>query len=179
MSLDAYCDHTAMTPDEEVHEHYTELLKKGDAILYGRTTYQLMQYWQPIAQNPSGEKSMDDFAKAIDQIPKIVFSNTLNPETIGWESAQLAKHTLEEEVLKLRQKPGRDIFIGSRSLIILLMNLHLLDELQLCVHPVVVGAGLPLFENINENTMLKLTKTKNFGGGAVILYYEPVDGKTT
>lgn len=181
MTLDGFCDHTAISPDEEVHQHYTDLLNDGDVILYGKTTYRLMEFWQTLIKNPSGEKSMDDFARAIDKIPKLVFSHTLkneDPEAIGWESAKLADRSLEEEALELKQKPGKDIFVGSRSLIIQLMNLHLIDELQLCVHPVVVGSGLPLFENISDRTTLKLIKTKTFGGGAVILYYEPENEKT-
>jgi len=171
MTLDGFCDHTAGIPDEEIHQHYTELLNEADAILYGRITYQLMEYWQPLVKNPSGEKTMDDFAMAIDKIPKIVFSHTL--KNVEWESAKLAKRPIEEEVLALKQQPGRDILVGSRSLIIHLMKLNLIDEYQLCVHPVVVGGGLPLFENINDRTILKLIKTKTFRGGAVTLYYEP------
>jgi dihydrofolate reductase len=171
MTLDGFCDHTAGIPDEEIHQHYTELLNEGDAILYGRITYQLMEYWQPLVKNPSGEKTMDDFAMAIDKIPKIVFSHTL--KNVEWESAKLANRAIEEEVLELKQQPGRDILVGSRSLIIQLMKLNLIDEYQLCVHPVVVGSGLPLFENINDRTILKLIKTKTFSGGAITLYYEP------
>jgi dihydrofolate reductase len=92
---------------------------------------------------------------------------------VEWESARLANRPLEEEVLALRQQQGKDILVGSRSLIMQLMKLHLIDEFQLCIHPVIVGAGLPLFENVNERTILTLTKTKTFSGGAVILYYEP------
>ena len=177
MTLDGFCDHTAGIPDEEIHQHYTELLNEGDAILYGRITYQLMEYWQPLVKKPSGEKAMDDFAMAIDKIPKIVFSHTL--KNVEWESAKLANRAIEEEVLELRQQPGRDIFVGSRSLIIQLMKLNLIDEYQLCVHPVVVGSGLPLFDNINDRTILKFVKTKTFSGGAVMLYYEPTNKKTT
>jgi len=182
MTLDGFCDHTAGIPDEEIHQHYTELLNEGDAILYGRITYQLMEYWQPLVKNPSGVKTMDDFAMAIDKIPKIVFSHTLknvDPIAIGWENAKLANRAIEEEVLELKQQPGRDILVGSRSLIIQLMKLNLIDEYQLCVHPVVVGSGLALFENINDRTILKLIKTKTFSGGAVTLYYEPTNEKTT
>ena len=171
MTLDGFCDHTAIIPDEEIHQHYTELLSEGDAILYGRITYQLMGYWQPLVKNPTGEKTMDDFAVAIDKIPKIVFSRTL--KNVEWESAKLANRTVEEEVLELRQQPGKDIFIGSRSLIIHLMKLNLIDEFQLCVHPVIAGNGLPLFENMSDRTILKLIKTKIFSSGAVTLYYEP------
>ena len=172
MTLDGFCDHTAISPDEEIHRHYEELLNEGGVILYGRITYQLMQFWQELIKNPSGEKSMDDFAKSIDSIPKIVFSHTL--ESTDWNSATLADQPIKEKVLALKHEPGKDIFVGSRSLIIQLINLNLLDELQLCIHPLIVGNGLPLFENISDRTTLKLRETKAFSGGGIIHYYEPV-----
>jgi dihydrofolate reductase len=174
MTLDGFCDHTAGIPDEEIHQHYADLLSDADAILYGRVTYHLMQFWQTLIKNPSGEKSMDDFAMAINKIPKIVFSHTL--KNTEWDSAKLSNQPIEEEVLELKQSRNggsKDILVGSRSLIIQLMKLNLIDEYQLCVHPVVAGSGLPLFENINDRTILKLIKTKTFSGGAVTLYYEP------
>jgi dihydrofolate reductase len=174
MTIDGFCDHTGFLPDEEVHDHYTHLLNDADAILYGRITYQLMQYWQPLIKNPSDEKSMNDFAMAIDRIPKIVFSHTLkntDPIVIGWNSAVLASQPLEETVIGLKQQPGRDILIGCRSLIIELTNLNLIDEYQLCIHPVIAGNGLSLFETINNRTVFKLLKTKTFKSGAIILYY--------
>src|SRR6185436_951425 len=99
MTLDGFCDHTAGIPDEEIHQHYTQLLNEGDVILYGRITFQLMKYWQPMVKDPSGEKTMDDFAMAIDKIPKILFSHTL--KDVGWESAKLSSQSLNEEVLEL------------------------------------------------------------------------------
>lgn len=171
MTLDGVCDHTAGLPDEEIHQHYTELLSQGDAILYGRTTYQLMEFWRTFLENPSEEKSMNDFAIAIDNIPKIVFSRTLN--YVEWESASLANRDLKETVLELKQQPGQDIFVGSRSLIIQLMKLNLIDEFQLCIYPVVEGSGMALFENISDRKIFNLVKTKTFASGAVILHYEP------
>lgn len=174
MTLDGFCDHTTIDPDEEIHQHYAELLDKAGLILYGRITYQLMQFWQTLLKNPSGEKSMDDFAIAIDKIPKIVFSHTL--KNTEWDSAELSDKSLEEKVLELKQSPDDgDILVGCRSLIIQLMNLNLIDEFQLCIHPIVAGSGLPLFENINDRTIFKLKKTKTFSSGAVTLYYEPVN----
>src|SRR6187549_2361124 len=146
MTLDGSCDHTAGIPDDEVHQHYTDLLSNADTILYGRITYQLMEFWRTLLENPSDKKSMNDFAFAIDRIPKIVFSHTL--KNVEWDSTRLSDQAIEEEVLELKQsrKGGsKDILVGSRSLIIQLMNLNLLDEYQLCVHPVVAGSGLPLF----------------------------------
>ena len=169
MTLDGNCDHTVGLADEELHQHYTELLSQGDAVLYGKTTYQLMEFWRTFLENPSEEKSMNAFAVAIDRIPKIVFSHTL--KSVDWKSATIANRDLKETVLELKKQPGNDVFIGSRSLIIQLINLNLIDELQICIQPVVAGIGLQLFENINERTILKLEKTKIFESGAIILYY--------
>lgn len=115
---------------------------------------------------------MDEFAIAIDNIPKIVFSHQL--KNTGWDSATLAHLPLEEMVKALQQQPGGDILVGSRSLILQLMELNLIDEYQFCVHPVLAGSGLPLFENIGR-TVFKLIKTKTFAGGAVTFYYEPAN----
>lgn len=172
MTLDGFCDHIAIDPDEEIHEHYANLLRSAGTILYGRITYQLMEFWRTVLENPTGDKSMDDFALVMNNTPKIVFSHTL--KNVDWESAKLAAGSLEDEVLALRQQSGNDIFVGSRSLIVSLLKSKLLDEIQLCIHPVIAGNGLQLFENIGDKTFLKLVKTKTFGGGAVILYFERV-----
>lgn len=166
-------DHTAGIPDEEIHYHYTDLLHTAGVILYGRITYQLMQFWQTLLKNPTGEKSMDDFAIAIDKIPKIVFSDTL--KNTDWDSAKLATKPIEEKILELKQQSSKDILVGSRSLIIQLMKLNLIDELQLCIHPIITENGLQLFEDLSDRTELKLLKTKSFTGGAIILYYEPMN----
>lgn len=170
-TLDGICDHTAGIPDDELHQHYTDLLTNADTILYGRITYQLMEYWRTLLENPSDEKSMNDFAVAIDRIPKIVFSRTLN--NVDWNSAKLASQGLKDEILELKQQPGEDILVGSRSLIIQLMKLNLIDEYQLCIHPVIAGGGSPLFGDINDRTVFKLRTSKVFSSGAIALYYEP------
>jgi dihydrofolate reductase len=169
MTIDGFCDHKAINPDEEIHQYYADLLSNAGAVLYGRITYQLMQYWQDLVKNPSGEKSMDDFAIAMDKTPKVVFSRTL--KSTEWESARLADRGLEEEVLALRQQPGKDIFVGSPGLIVALTKSGLIDEYQLCVHPVIAGSGLPLFKNITNSINLTLLKSKSFGSGAIVLYY--------
>jgi len=175
MTLDGFCDHTAIIPDEELHQHYADLLRTADTVLYGRITFQLMEYWRTVVENPSGKKAMDEFALIMDNVPKIVFSHTL--KNVEWKSAKLANRAVEDEVLELKQSRNggsKDIFVGSRSLIIQLMKLNLIDEYQLCIHPVVAGSGLPLFENLNDRTVLKLLKTKIFNSGAIILYYKRI-----
>ena len=172
MTLDGFCDHTArIVADEELHLHYADLLNNAGVLLYGRKTYQLMQFWQTLLINPSDEKSMNDFAISIDKIEKLVFSNTL--KDTGWSTAKLASRPLEEEILELKQQPGKDIFVGSRSLIIQLLNNNLLDEFQICIHPVIEGKGLPLFDKIKDRKIFKRSKTKTLGSGAIVHYYEP------
>ena len=172
MTLDGFCDHTAGIADEELHQHYNEVLLNADLLLYGRTTYQLMEsYWPGIVQNPTGEKSTDDFAVIINDIQKMVFSRTL--EKVEWENTILKKELINEEILKLKQQAGKNILAGSPSIIVALTKLDLIDEYQICIHPVVLGTGLPLFKSITEKIDLKLLKTKTFGSGAIVLYYEP------
>lgn len=173
MTIDGICDHTAGIPDEELHDHYADLLNNAGTILYGRITYQLMQYWQTLLVHPSGEKSMDDFAVAIDRIEKLVFSRTL--ETTDWGSARLSDQSPEAAVLTLKQQSGKDILVGSPSLIVQLMKHNLVDEYQLCIHPVVAGGGLPLFAGISDRNVFTLIKTRSFKSGAIILYYAPAN----
>jgi dihydrofolate reductase len=171
MTLDGFCDHTAVIADDELHEHYNELLSSAGAIIYGRITYQLMEsYWPAVVKNPTGNKPNDKFAVLIQEIPKIVFSHTLN--NVDWKNARLVKRDVREEVLELKQQPGKNIFVGSPSLIVTLTKLNLIDEYQLCIHPVIAGSGLPLFKEINDRIILKLLKTKTLDSGAIVLYYE-------
>jgi dihydrofolate reductase len=171
MTIDGYCDHTAMIADEELHRHFTALLQSADTLLYGRITYLLMEnYWPMVVQEPTGDQATDEFAVAIENISKIVFSKTM--DQVNWKSARLATAGLSEEVTALRQQPGGDILVGSRSLIVALLNMQLIDELQLCIHPVIAGGGLPLFEHIRDRILPKLVKTKTFGSGTVVMYYE-------
>lgn len=171
MTLDGNCDHTAGIPDDEIHQHYADLLRNAGVVLYGRITYQLMEFWRTILENPTGNKSIDDFAVVMDRTPKLVFSHTL--KSVDWKSAKLAERDIESEVSELKQQQGKDVFVGSPGLITALANLNLIDEYQICIHPVIAGSGLPLFKNIKERTVLNLINTKTFSGGAVIHYYKP------
>lgn len=172
MTLDGIYDHTVGLPDKDIHQHYTELLNRGAAILYGRTTYQLMEFWRTFLESPSEKQSMNDFAKAIDSIPKIIFSNTL--KNTDWRSATIANKNIKDTVLTLKkQQEGKDIYIGSRSLILQLIKLDLIDELQICIYPMLEGKGSTLFEGLDHQVIFNLVNTKTFNSGAIILYYQP------
>ncbi len=175
MTLDGFCDHTAGIADEELHQHYADLLKTADAILYGRVTYQLMEYWRSLLENPTGEKAMDDFALVMDRVPKIVFSRTL--KALDWDSARLATKSLEDEVAELKNSGGdenKNIYVGSPGLIAALTQSGLIEEYQICIHPFILGSGLTLFKNISQAIPLKLQGSKTFNSGAIILYYQRI-----
>lgn len=171
MSLDGYCDHTSMSGDEDVHDFFSEQLQQAELLLYGRITYQLMEdFWPSVAKSPSGIRHIDDFAIQIDHVPKLVYTRTL--QKTNWHNASIKNEIRSEEVRQLKKDLEKDIFAGSPSLIVQLSQLHLVDEYRLVVHPVVVGSGLPLFNNISQKINLRLIRTEPFKNGAVVLYYE-------
>jgi dihydrofolate reductase len=170
VTFDGFCDHTAGIANPELHQHYTDMLNNAGAMLYGRTTYQLMEdYWPTVVKNPTGTKTMDDFAVAIDNVPKVLFSRTI--KGVSWRNTRLATKDLKDEVLELKRQPGKDVFVGSPSLILQLTNLKLIDEWQLCVHPVITGKGLPLFKDLNERMVFTLLKTETFKTSSHVLFY--------
>lgn len=174
MTLDGFCDHTSTNAaDDELHQHYTELIRGAGGIIYGRKTYQLMEdYWPALVKNPSGNKASDEFALVMDRIPKMVFSHTL--KSVEWQTAQLATQDIKTEVAALKKGTDKDILVGSPGLIVATINLHLIDELQVCIHPIVFGHGLALFKDISAKAELTLLRTKTFGSGAIVLYYKLV-----
>jgi dihydrofolate reductase len=175
MTLDGFCDHTEMNADEEIHEHYNELLRNTDTLIYGRTTYQPMEsYWPFIVKNPTGNKPTDDFAVLIDDISKIVYSRTL--KNVSWKNTELKNKIITEEILELKRSGNagnKNMLVGSPGLIVALAQLNLIDEYQLAVQPTVLGSGLSLFKNLNDRIDLTLLQTKTFGCSAVALYYKP------
>lgn len=170
MTVDGVSDHTAVDPDADIHQHYTELLRNAGVLLYGRTTYHLMEYWRTVLDHPTGNAAMDEFAVVMNETPKVVFSHTL--KSPDWHSARLATQDLASEVRQIRSTPGKDIYVGSPGLITQLTQMKMIDEYQFCIHPVIAGHGQRLFRDITEKVSLRLQQTKLFRCGAIILYYE-------
>lgn len=171
MTLDGYCDHTEMIADDEIHEHYNMLMQDAGLLIYGRITYQLMEsYWPSVVVSPTGNKPMDDFAVLIDNVPKVVYSRTL--ARVDWKNTLLKSEIIQEELLALKQQPGKDIYVGSPGMIATFSQLGLIDEYQLGVQPIILGNGVKLFKNITDRIDLELINTKTFGCGAIMLYYE-------
>lgn len=173
-TLDGCCDHTKFFPSEDTFTYFMQLTRGADTFLYGRKTYQLMvPYWPDIAKDPSERGNPDyEFAQAFDAVEKIVvFSQSLDsPEG---EKTTVLRTGLQDEVLKLKQQPGKNILTGGVALASQLAELGLIDEYRFVVHPIVVGEGKRLFEGINlqEKLQLKLVESTVFQSGAVALRY--------
>src|SRR5437773_9237063 len=162
-TLDGCCDHTKFGPDEETFPYFTQLTRDADTFLYGRKTYQLMvPYWPDVAK----EDPSDEFAQAFDAVDKIVvFSKSLDsPEG---EKTRIVRTGLHDEILKLKQEPGKNILTGGVTIPSQLAELGLIDEYRFVVHPIVLGEGIRVFEGINlqEKLHLKLVESKTFKSG--------------
>jgi dihydrofolate reductase len=174
VSIDGCCDHTKLGGSDEVHEYFAQLLRDVDVLVYGRKTYQLMvPFWPDVAKNKSGQtKAMNDFAQAFDSVPEtVVFSRSL--DTAEGKNARIVRGNLQDEILKLKQESGKNILTGGVDLSSQLIELGLVDEYLVVVHPIVVGAGRRWSEGVNlqEKLQLKLAESKIFASGCVALRY--------
>ena len=164
--------------DMGLNHYANDLLSNVDALLFGRVTYQLMaDYWPAAATNPSTSKSDLEIADKMNNLPKIVFSKTL--QEVKWNNSSLIKGNIPEEISKMKQQPGKDMVIfGSGSIVSTFMQHGLIDEYRIIVNPIVLGNGNPLFKGINGKQNLKLLNTKVFDSGIVILFYEPAQASS-
>lgn len=172
ITADGFCSHTDGIVDGELHQYFTDLLRSVDIILYGRTTYELMvPYWPEVAKNQSEDETSNEFARVFDALDMIVFSKTLT--TVEGKNRRLMRGNLAEEVLALKQEPGKAIAVGSLSLASQLSERGLIDEYHFVVHPVVAGKGPRLFDTVKMHGSLRLDLigSKTFGSGAVALHY--------
>jgi dihydrofolate reductase len=138
----------------------------SDAMLLGRVTYQEFASFWP------GAPADDPFTAQMNDTPKYVVSTTL--DTVEWKNSTLIKGNIAEAITNLKQQPGKNINItGSATLVRSLLRDNLLDELRLMVHPIVVGSGKRLFEEMGEQVALTLVDSKTFSTGVLSLIYEP------
>src|SRR5271157_4585460 len=172
ITLDGCCDHTKQIADDELLEHYTHLLREVDLLVYGRKTYQLMvPYWPDVAKDHSSTKADREFAQAFDSKKTVVFSRSL--DSVERNNTRIVRTNLRDEILKLKQEPGKNILVGGVDIPSQLIKLGLVDEFRFAVWPVIVGEGRRLLEGVNlpEKLQLKLVDSKIFESGCVALRY--------
>jgi dihydrofolate reductase len=180
MSLDGFAadpNHKLdfLSYDAELMQYADELVKTVGSPVYGRTTYQLMEsYWPTVLTKPDASKHALEHAQWVENVPKIVFSKTLNEVT--WNNTLLIKDNIAEEVKRLKELPGKDLAIfGSPGLAATFMNLGLIDEYKLTVHPIILGDGISVFKNNTTRSSLKLLDTKQLKSGVVTLHYNTIN----
>jgi dihydrofolate reductase len=172
VSIDGCCDHTKLTPDEEAFEYSTQLLRDFDVLVFGRKTYQLMvPYWPDIAKSQSETKADIEFGQTFVSKKKVVFSRSLDHAED--ENTRIVRTDLGDEILKLKQEPGKDILVGGVDIPSQLTELGLIDEYRFVVMPIIVGEGRRLMEGVSlpEKLQLKLVESKAFKSGSVALRY--------
>lgn len=163
VSLDSYIegpngefDWCFTDQDYGLKEFFTQV----DTVFMGRKSYEVTQKMSADGQDIPGMPKMTEY----------IFSNTL---TEVKEGAIIVNGNIEEKVNEIKKSEGKDIWLfGGASLISTLMNARLVDEIWLSVHPILLGSGKPLFENISSRISLKLTETKQYETGLVSLKYE-------
>ena len=170
ITIDGYCGHETGIADDELHEYFTRLLQDSGVDIFGRNMYHLMYpYWHDVAVNQSETKTVNEFARTFDAMPKLVFSTTL--QSVEWNNTTLLHSNLKEEIMKLRQQPGKNISIGSLNIASQVAQWDLIDEYHFVVHPIIAGKGPRLFESVN-NLTLNLVGSKTFRSGVVALHYK-------
>ncbi len=171
-TLDGCVDHAKQFADDETHEYFTDLMREGDLLVFGRITYQLMvPFWPEVAKNQSMSKASNEFARTFDSINKIVFSRSLN--SVEDKNTRIVRTNLHDEILKLKQEQGTNILVGGVSIPSQLIKLGLVDEYRFVIGPIVAGEGRRLLEGVSlpERLQLKLVESKIFKSGCVALRY--------
>lgn len=176
MSLDGYFTDAngdmswAHKRDPEWQAFITENASGGGQLLFGRVTYDLMASFWPT---PLAAQSNPIVVDRMNNTQKYVFSTTL--DRASWNNTRLFKGDLTTEVRKLKQEPGSNIVImGSGSVVAQLAEAGLIDEYQIVLNPLAVGGGRTLFEGVKKKLPMKLARSRAFGNGNVVLFYEPL-----
>ena len=158
--------------DEAIGNYEYTLVSEADTLLLGRATYQSFAgSWPYVPDNPNAAEGEKAYARKLNAMRKIVFSRTL--ESVEWNNSTLVREVVPTAIEQLKHEPGRDIVIyGSASLVQTLTNLGLIDEYQILVHPVILGGGKPLFQDIKHKTKLKFVQSKTHPSGVVLLTYQ-------
>jgi dihydrofolate reductase len=172
ITLDGCCDHTKQVADDELLEYHTHLMQDVDLLVFGRKTYQLMvPYWPDVAKDPSETKASIEFARTFVSMNKIVFSRSL--DSAEDRNTRIVRTDLRDEILKLKQEPGKNILIGGVDIPSQLIELGLVDEYRFVVGPIIAGEGRRLLEGVSlrERLQLKLVESKILKSGCVALRY--------
>jgi dihydrofolate reductase len=158
-------------PDEELHRFHNEQTHELGGHLHGRGLYETMVYWETADQDPSLSDYALEFARVWQNLPKVVFSTTL--ESVEGNT-RLVRDGVAEEVTKLKEQPGKDLAVGGAGLASTLIEAGLVDEYRPFVYPVIVGRGTPFFPAFGETVNLELVEARTFSSQVIYSRYRRV-----
>lgn len=175
VTLDGCVHHEAgVAPDDESMAYWTAEMEKADALLFGRTTYEMMQDAWRRPSSGGWPEWMDSaevaFAEAIDRAKKHVVSTTLT--TVDW-NAELLPGDLASAVRALKEQPGEGLWVGGVALPLALADLDLIDEYEFVIQPVLAGHGPTLLAGLRRRIRLDLIERREFRSGAIAVRYRP------
>jgi len=156
--------------DDKLNKYVNELTESFDTILLGRKmTDVFISYWSDVINKP--DEPWYALAKKMIEIPKVVFTKTLNKSK--WINTDIATGDLTDEIMKLKSRDGKDMVVyGGASFDSSLIKLGLIDEFLLFINPVAIGNGMTIFKDLNEIQKFNMVKSIPFDSGVVLLHYE-------
>jgi dihydrofolate reductase len=174
VSVDGFIETTSgdlgwTTPDAELHQHFNDEDRAVDVFLYGRKLYEIMAgFWPTADEDPSAPPYITEYAQIWKPKEKVVFSNTLIHA--GW-NARVFSGDIATEVNRLKALPGEIMSVGGPGLAATFIQLGLIDEYRLYMHPILLGGGKPMFPQLTHAIDLNPLETRKFGSGVVLLRY--------
>jgi dihydrofolate reductase len=170
VTLDGCIDHTQGIADEEMHDYWTQRMDEGGAMLFGRTTYEMMEaHWPGVVHDEKAPRAMREWAQKLEAKPKYVVSSTRSD--FPWKNTIKLEGDLREAITALKAKTERGVLVGAPKLASALEELGLIDEYHIVIHPVISGHGPSLFHGVSSRRELQLLSTKSLKSGVQALHF--------
>ena len=174
LTLDGCQDHREMIADDEAHDFWTRTMDEGEAMLFGRVTYELMESaWPAVARDEKAPPVMREWARKLDAKPKYVVSTTRRE--FPWVNTIHLEGDLKESVTRLKDKTPGGVMVGSPALSASLEKLGLIDQYLIVLQPTFAGHGPTLFQGLHHARHLELLSTRQLKSGSLVLHYRRKD----
>ncbi|AGC47414.1 riboflavin biosynthesis protein RibD domain-containing protein [Myxococcus stipitatus DSM 14675] len=170
VTLDGCIDHTQGIADDELHDYWTRVMEQSGAMLFGRTTYELMEgFWPAVARDEKAPRAMRDWAQKLDAKAKYVVSSTRSD--FPWQNTVKVEGDLREAISALKAKTAQGVLVGAPKLAAALEEWGLIDEYRIVLHPIISGHGPTLFQGLPTPRQLELLSTQRFKSGVQALHF--------
>lgn len=176
ITSDGCCDHTKGRGGDDIHQYFRALMQDTDTVIYGRKTYELMvPFWPEVARTQTMDNESNAFATVFANLKRVLVSRSLT--TADDTQTIILRDNLKEEILRLKQQPGKNISTGGVDLPGQLIKMGLVDEFHIVVQPIIAGEGRRLFAELSlpESIGLTLISSEILSSGSIALRYSRAD----